>query len=469
MRKHIKFPFIVAAGIGMLLLQACNKLLSVPANAAGQIVTSQVFSDSLNATEGVLGLYSSSVLGTWYPDIYGGLGADELLNNSVYNTTAEAYYRDSLYAGSSIVTSTSSSFWDSYYGNTCIYLANAALEALAVDSQLSTSYRNQLQGECTFMRAFYYFYLVNRFGNVPYVTSTNYAANQRLPATSASTIYSSMTQDLLQARQLMQPAYPSTGRLRPNRYTADALLARAYLYNKQWSNAETRCDSILNSGLYALVSDLDNVFLDQSQEAIWQLGNSSLTYPKVAPTEGSPFTPILSFIAPYYSLSPFVIQAFDSGDLRQVHWVGSSNVGGVTYAYPYKYKNSIFSNPNNTAEDLMVFRLAEIYLIRAEARAQQGNFSGAMQDINLIRSRAGLGAVTAGDLPTAMGVILHERQTELFTEWGHRWFDLKRTDSINAVLGREKPWWPADGHAALYPIPYTDLLYNPELSQNPGY
>ena len=70
----------------------------------------------------------------------------------------------------------------------------------------------------------------------------------------------------------------------------------------------------------------------------------------------------------------------------------------------------------------------------------------------------------------AIGVILHERQTELFCEWGHRWFDLKRTDSINSVLGREKPqYWAPDGHEALYPIPQIELRNNTALIQNPGF
>ncbi len=69
-----------------------------------------------------------------------------------------------------------------------------------------------------------------------------------------------------------------------------------------------------------------------------------------------------------------------------------------------------------------------------------------------------------------MGMILHERQVEFFAEWGHRWLDLKRTDSINAVLGREKPqYWAADGHDALWPIPSTEIVNNPTLTQNPGY
>jgi hypothetical protein len=457
------------AGTGMLLLPACKKLVEVPDNASGQIVTSQVFTDSANATQGVIGMYTTATLSTWNPEIYTGLGADELLNNSTGNTAAVAFYQDSLTSGNFLTTPSGYYFWNQYYSSDAIYRANAALEGLTADNLLSTPVRNQLMGECKFMRAFYHFYLVNLFGDVPYITSSDYRVNERIPRIAVKTVYDNLEQELLQTRQLLLPAYPTTGRQRPNRYTADALLARLYLYSKQWRNAETRCDSILNSGLYALVPNLDNVFLDQSKEAIWQVGSHSPTFPKVAPSSGPPFLSAYSFIAPSYSLSSFVLKAFETGDLRLSRWVASSKTGTVTYTYPYKYKNISSSNPNNTTEDLMVFRLAEIYLIRAEARARQGNLAGAMQDISLIRSRAGLGAATAVDLAGAMGVILHERQTELFTEWGHRWLDLKRTDSINAVLGREKPWWPADGHAALYPIPYTELIYNPGLTQNPGY
>jgi len=469
MRKNFIFTFVVTAGIAMLLLQACKKLIVVPDNVSGQIVTSQVFTDSANATQGVIGLYTTTTLTNWNADIDMGLGADELLVNGAANLTTSPFYDNALTAGSTSTFAPADFFWSSYYSSYAIYRANAALEGLEADKLLSTSARNQLVGECKFMRAFYYFYLVNLFGDVPYVTSTDYRVSQRLPRTAVNTVYNNLEQELLQASKLLRPAYPSAGRQRPNRYTADALLARLYLYRQQWGNAEAQADSILNSGLYSLVLNLDNVFLDKSNEAIWQVGSHTSSFPKVAPGGGSPFVSSYSFIAPAYSLSPFVLQAFETGDLRRARWVASSKTGTVTYTYPYKYKNTNSVNPLNTTEDLMVFRLAEIYLIRAEARAQQGNIAGAMQDVNVIRSRAGLGAATAGSLAQAMTVILHERQTELFTEWGHRWLDLKRTGTINAVLGSEKPWWPADGHAALYPISYSELMYNSNLTQNPGY
>ena len=474
MQKKFSPAYTFACLTLALLPAACNKLVDVSGNAAGQLVTAQVFSDSANATAGVLGLYTSSALTQQYPDIYTGMGGDELLP-LVVTPLNQSFYPDSLSAGSPNNYGTIiEQIWQAYYGNTAIYLANAAMEQLSVDSGISNTLRNQLIGECKVVRALYYFYLVGLFSDVPYVTSTSTKVNSRLPRTPTATIYSQLEQDLISAAALLLPAYPSEGRLRPNRYTADALLARLHLYRGQWQQAQAICDTILNSGLYALEPNLDNVFLDKSQEAIWQLG-SSVSYSPQAPPGYSPFLPSFPGTQPLYSLAPWILNAFDSADQRRQHWVDSAVVptanGTITYYYAYKYKNNDFSNPNNTTEDLMVFRLAEIYLIRAEARARQGDLAAAIQDINLIRNRAGLAPLPVPpSLEAAMGTILHERQTELFCEWGHRWLDHKRTDSINAVLTREKPqYWAADGHDALYPIPATEISANPALTQNPGY
>jgi hypothetical protein len=114
----------------------------------------------------------------------------------------------------------------------------------------------------------------------------------------------------------------------------------------------------------------------------------------------------------------------------------------------------------------MVFRLAEQYLIRAEARAKENNISGSQADLNIIRARAGLPNTTATDVNSLISAIIHERQTELFTEWGNRWFDLRRYN-LTDLLKTEKPGWiPAD---TLYPIPLSQLKLNVYLRQNKGY
>ena len=140
-------------------------------------------------------------------------------------------------------------------------------------------------------------------------------------------------------------------------------------------------------------------------------------------------------------------------------------MGPVRYYYPYKYKLTALSLVDT--EYNMVIRLAEVYLIRAEARAEQGNIAGAQADLDTVRARAGLPPTAAGDVPGLLGAIGHERQVELVAEWGHRWLDLKRTGLAGAVLGSEKPGWVATD--TLYPIPAGELTANPALSQNPGY
>ncbi|HEY4197911.1 MAG TPA: RagB/SusD family nutrient uptake outer membrane protein, partial [Mucilaginibacter sp.] len=136
-----------------------------------------------------------------------------------------------------------------------------------------------------------------------------------------------------------------------------------------------------------------------------------------------------------------------------------------------KYKVTTYASSQDVTEYVMVLRLGEQYLIRSEARAQQGNFTGAQADLDTIRQRAGLASTTASDKAGLLAAILHERQVELFTEWGHRWLDLKRTATINATMDtvcRQKggTW---DSHWQLYPVSAYEIKTDPNLSQTPGY
>jgi hypothetical protein len=167
---------------------------------------------------------------------------------------------------------------------------------------------------------------------------------------------------------------------------------------------------------------------------------------------------------PNYPLTSFLIGAFETGDQRFQKWVGVSVVGSQTFYYPYKYKNK-YAPP--TIEDYMVLRLGEQYLIRAEAAAQLGNTGPALADLNQVRQRAGLTGSTAVTKDEILTAIMHERQTELFTEWGNRWLDLKRTGLASTVLGAEKMGWNATD--TLYPVPNTQRQLNYLLTQNPGY
>lgn len=174
-----------------------------------------------------------------------------------------------------------------------------------------------------------------------------------------------------------------------------------------------------------------------------------------------------------------LIEAFGTTDLRKTNWVGeysTTAVPPVIYYYPFKYKVRV-GTINAPTEYSMVLRFAEAFLIRAEARAQQRNFSGMKDDLDVIRQRAGLNLLPiTADLAVAMAQVENERRLELFTEWGHRWFDLKRWKSVTGdpsktraddVLSLTKPAWKST--AILFPIPSSALNSNNSLIPNPGY
>ena len=154
--------------------------------------------------------------------------------------------------------------------------------------------------------------------------------------------------------------------------------------------------------------------------------------------------------------------AFETGDQRRDVSI-STDEGGQLYVS--KYPDVTLSG---TFQEVKVLRLAEMYLIRAEARAQQNDIDGAVADINVIRNRAGLANTPANDQPTVLLAVEQERFVELAFE-GHRWIDLVRTNRANKVMGQFNPqgWEPTD---QLMPIPLAEIDLNSNiLPQNPGY
>ncbi|HLY68731.1 MAG TPA: RagB/SusD family nutrient uptake outer membrane protein [Puia sp.] len=466
MRKKYHPHHLLLSMVGLLLNLAggCAKFIDIKPPTT-QLVTSSVFASDAAATAAMTGIYgnmsgSHGFAGqlTGSTSLLLGLYADELENFST-NQNQAAFYTNALSAAN---TDVSSDLWAQPYQD--IYDANAVIEGLAGSSGVSDPVKNELTGEAKFIRAFCYFYLVNFFGEIPLITSTNYQANAVAARNTSAQVYDQIVTDLQDAQNLLPDDYSiSDGeRIRPNKAAASALLARVYLFTNDWTDAEAASNAVISDPLYSLPA-LDSVFLANSAEAIWQF---KPVLPNINTTEGNIF--ILTTTPQFVALSNQVLQAFEPEDLRRTDWVDSITVGTNTYYYPFKYK---VKTGTTLTEYSMVLRLGEQYLIRAEARAKQGNVFGAQSDLNMIRQRAGLPPTadsTADELAVA---ILHERQVELFTEWGHRWFDLKRTDNADAVMEIVTPLkggsWNTDFQ--LFPIPKSEILVDQQLTQNPGY
>lgn len=458
-----KWIMILSLLVAVLHTSSCKKMIEIPPSPPNQLSQAAQFADSVTAMSALAAVYTYSQ----QPNAFGfsdanlaictGLSSDELFTTSSSQSTLQFYTY-----GLTPLNSYVGSLWSVPYRS--LYTVNAVIENVSASKGLSASFKQQVTGEMKVMRALYYFNLVNLFGSVPLVTTTNYSISSMLPRTSVDSIYNFIIEELKAAKLALKTTYPSSGRLRPNQYVATALLAKVYLYRQQWQNAYNEATAVINSNVYKMVTDLNKVFLTGSTEAIWQVpatnaGSYSVT------SEAATFVPYYS-PTPTYVLSQLLWRNFEIGDKRLTNWAGLTVVANDSLYYPNKYKNVI---PGSTTEDYMILRLAELYLIRAEASANLDNGSAAIADLNIVRTRSGLSSSTADPLSKTdvLKAIVQERKVELFTEWGARWFDLKRWGLAGTVLGAVKTGWVNE--AALYPVPQNERQNNVNLTQNPGY
>lgn len=455
--KQVRTALIL---VGIALMAACDKYVQVDLPAS-QLTGQAVFKEKATANAALVEVYSkmreNGFLSANIPGATTAMGlyADELDFYGPPSEPANFYYQNGILTSDVNV----SQLWNTTYQQ--IYGANAVLEGLQ-NSPIAEADRNQFRAEALFIRSILHFYLISTFGDVPLVTTTNYETNRSAIRTSTLKIYEQIVNDLKEASALTQQTYYTAGRVRPNRATVNALLAKIYLYRGLWNEAADAASAVLNQGDYSLNVPIADVFLKGSPSTIWQFN------PRI---EGTNTNFAITFIftsgpPPYVALTNKFVSAFESGDRRRTSWVGTVTNGGSSWYYPAKYdQNNLTSS---SLEFPIVFRIQEQYLIRAEARARSGQILAAKADLDAIRTVAGLGATTAATEQEVLDAILKERRVELFTEYGNRFYDLKRNGNLDGVLNATKPGWNATD--ALWPIPDTELRANTNLKpQNPGY
>lgn len=457
-----KIVFLIATVTGLILFMSCESFVEIEVPDS-QLTAENVFKDKATAQAALANVYIKMQNNVMVTGNFNGISnllgnyADELNYYSIDGQREEAFYKNILLPSNSTV----SEVWNNTYN--LIYASNAVIEGVTASRGIPQNEKGQPLGEALFLRAYLHFYLVNLFGNIPYVTTNDYRLNTTIAKKSPDEVYDLIIDDLENAKLVMPYEYPSDERVRPNKSVTEALLARVNLYHENWIAAETQANLIINNtSLYAWEEDIDKVFLKDCPGTIWQLmpqfaGNNTFEAQSFIFFTGPP---------PVSGLSHSLIESFEPGDLRRDHWVGTVTDGLQTWCFPNKYKEN--NNTGSSREYSILFRLEEIYLIRAEARTHLGNISGAQEDLNKIRHRAGLSDTPAVTQSELLEAILKERQIELFTELGHRWFDLKRFGVASEVLEKRKTGWNSTD--ILWPLPQSELLLNGNLlPQNPGY
>jgi hypothetical protein len=456
--NKIKF---ISTGILLLASVSCEKFIDtdLPYN---QIGTNEVFADVSSANAALAGLYAE----LWSNSIVSGdssgaaaiLGAytDDLNCYSPYvqNGLIDIYNNVQIPSNSIIY-----SFWSRAYKH--IYYANSIIKGVRESSSISQANKDRLIGEATAIRSMLYYNLSQVFDDIPYTDTTDYIYNSQLKKVSKIQLMSYLEDDLKAIIAGLNDQYANQERIYINKKTAELLLAKVFLSEEKWSEAEVQLSQIIQSPIYTWEADLSKVFIKTGKHVLWQLKPANSTD---ATKEYTLFN-FTTSLPTSFSLSDILVNSFEVGDLRKQMWILPTVINQKTYFRPMKYKNP--ANANAT-ENSIVFRLEEVYLLLAESLANQNKIPEAKTTIDKIRVRAGLNVLPSGLSKDGMiNKIADESRHEFFAEMGHRFFDLKRMNKLD-VVGLSKPNWK-NFHTA-FPIPEKELVINPNLNpQNSGY
>lgn len=455
--KNIIYIFCFTS---LLSIIGCDSFVDVEFPKT-QLTAGAVFEDRSTANAAMVdvyskmrdaGLFTGAIAGM---PVYLGHYADEFSFYGNSNSATSPFNNNILLSTNSDVRL----LWNNSYNQ--IYSANAIIEGLEKSTNLATVDRNELKGEAIFVRAFIHFQLANLYGSIPYLKTTDYLQNMKASKIPAALVYTTCIADLKDALKLLPENYKLTDRTRPNKSAAQALLSRVYLYNQQWAESATEATGIINkTSLYPYESNLDKIFLKESTSTIWQFGPRAVGGNTI---EAATF--IFTAGPPSITgLNKNLVDAFTADDKRKTSWIQSVSNTSSTWYYAAKYKNR---GTGTSTEYSIVLRLSELYLIRAEGRIRSGDLTGGKDDLNFIRNKAGLANTLASSSAELLDAILKERRLELFAEFGHRFFDLKRFNQLDVALAGKANWATFKSN---FPIPETEINLNPNLlPQNAGY
>lgn len=449
-----KSSVIVKLILPALLLGSCDDVLEP--KPVDLLTDDIVLNEAKDVPTVEIGLYEAFRVVQPATVIAGDFTADMLIHNGTFTQYRELGTKRITSANASAAT-----LWGSIY-NTA-YIANFLIERLPGVPGVRSADRDRVLATAHFLRGYAYFVGVHTFGDIPKVLTTSIEANRDIPRTSRDEMLDLVLEDYTFALGKLPEEPVNAGFA--GEYAVRAALARFHLYSQNWAEAEQYATEVINSELYALEPEFSNVVNnDFTTEAIFEMGYTLSDDPGTNSSIGlnNLFVGRREIIPSNQTIVALASDAsgdrFSSISFNPDHLVGNDNGWSVA-----KYGTADEDNNN-----VVVFRLAEMYLIRAEARTQLGNVTGAQSDINVLRVRANAPEITAQSQTQMLSTIEEERRYELAFE-GHRWYDLVRTGRADAIMSSFNANWQSTYN--LWPIPQREIQNNPSLvgHQNPGY
>ncbi|MBN8823271.1 MULTISPECIES: RagB/SusD family nutrient uptake outer membrane protein [unclassified Spirosoma] len=488
----------LAAFVVAVCASACQ---SLDETVYSSVITTDFYKSSQDAEAALTAAYGSiNDLFDQAPMVLASdFAADQLWVKPVVGRNVFALYSyDSDYSSSKSFGRTAESplgLWQFCYKG--IENANWVIERVP-SINMETTRRDAIVGEAKFLRALYHFTLAKSFGDVVIRTSPSKSESDALVAKSPKAdVYKQIYKDLDDAIAKLPSYSASTVKGRPSKEAATGLYAKAALYAEDWATAKAKAIEVINSGKYSLMTDVLDLYNVEKEDLARQ--ENMFAFEGDYSTKARATT-MMGLCGPPNSAgrdygnstfgSLFAFQSFfDSFDpkdkRRQLLDTTYISVAGKVILQkditPYtvkgvlikKYmdKNSIGAKGRN---NVPMLRLADMYLIAAEAEARQnGPTATAYQYINAIRKRAGLADLQTGlSKDNFISAVLQERSWEFFAE-GDRWFDLTRTNTFLTVIPKAvNEVYPVRAPQAkhrYYPIPMDEIRANPKLEQNPDW
>jgi hypothetical protein len=478
-RNYLKL-LSTAAFVICISLSGCQKLLEIEETdlIAGEIALKTVN----NCEQGIIGAYA-------------GLGVEmKILLNSTFSdevrTTGEFYNAQTTHEW--LYSSQDVGLRDNFIATNPNYRiidrVNRVLQALPKADSTRVGdevLRRRLRGEALFLRAYGHFELFLWYSKnydpeglaMPYMETPSLAQQERIKM---GPYFTKILADLNEAKTLVPASLTDINRV--NLPTANGLHARIALFMRDWATAETQATAFINAVPLATIAEFPGIWTDANTK---ELSLRLIRTATVGGRIGSLFRGVTAqgqIGTITWGPTGKLWDSYDKvNDVRfNAYFVDEPLLSSVgrTSRLIKKYEGSGYGTPNENVNNAKVFRTAEMMLIRAEARAEQGRFSGANSaetDINLLRSNriTGYTNTTFTSKDQAITEVLQERFKELCYE-GNRFFDLKRR---NLPVVRPLADAPAPNATTLaagnfrfvLPIQLTDLQANPLLKQNEGY
>ena len=381
--------------------------------------------------------------------------------------------------------------WNGHYK--LIFDANALINEAGASGDTSAGTAINI-AEAKVLRAFAYFELRRDFGEIPINLKTiTVPADEVAPKSTVALVDAQIIKDLTEAKDILPIQWPSSYTGRANQGLANTLLAKLYLYQKDYAKSLQFANVVINSNVYQLNPSYDTEFSkdgNNSKESILEvqkLYDTPIKYTNnFYESQGVRGSGAWDLGWGFNVPSAGLVAAYEAGDLRKKTTILTSggpdiyNSPGLTLpafpavvaqqywngkAYTRPAERVFYGTNKNHWENIKFIRYADVLLIAAEAANELGQTATATGYLNKVRIRAGLANTTASNQMDIRNAIKHERRVEFAIEF-ERFYDLVRWNDANVVLA---PLGYTDRNK-YFPIP-QDAIDKSQgvLVQNPNY